>query len=173
MNFDICTYSWTYYLSPDMKPPPGEFPNSPVIKTLSLLRAQVWSLVRELRSHEPHGAAKIKKKKTTAGIQIWNTFSQFRILLWPLPLLVRDFQHYSDFFHQKVVWLMFELHVNEITYYIFFFQCYDIHAVMCNCSFVLFHGCVVSHCMNIPQSRHQPFYSWWTFGLFLIWGYYK
>ena len=40
------------------------FPGSPIVKTLcfSLQRAQVPSLVRELRSHMPRGMAKIKFK---------------------------------------------------------------------------------------------------------------
>ena len=42
-----------------------DFPGGPGIKTpwSSCRGAWVWSLVRELRSHMPHGTAKKKKKK--------------------------------------------------------------------------------------------------------------
>ena len=40
----------------------GEFPDSPVVKTLlSLQRAWVQSLVKKLRSHKLHSTAKKKK----------------------------------------------------------------------------------------------------------------
>ena len=37
---------------------------------LSLLRAQVQSLARELRSHKPHGVSKKRKKKVEVRAQI-------------------------------------------------------------------------------------------------------
>ena len=41
-----------------------EFPGGALVKTaLSLPRVQVQSLIRELRSHKPHGAIRKKKKK--------------------------------------------------------------------------------------------------------------
>ena len=41
-----------------------EFPGGALVKTaLSLPRVQVQSLIRELRSHKPHGAIIKKKKK--------------------------------------------------------------------------------------------------------------
>ena len=43
-----------------------QFPGGPVVRTLiSLPRAQVHSLVGELRSHEMHSSAKKKKKYQT------------------------------------------------------------------------------------------------------------
>lgn len=48
----------------------GEFPGVPVVMmALSLPRAWVLSLDRELGSHKPHGMAK-KKKKTTLGLNL-------------------------------------------------------------------------------------------------------
>ena len=42
----------------------GDFPGGPVVKTvLTMQEVQVWSLVKELRSHMLHSAAKIEKKK--------------------------------------------------------------------------------------------------------------
>lgn len=47
------------------------------------------------------------------------------------------------------------------------------------CSFLSLHvsvvypfGEMVFHCMGLPQFAYQ-FTSWWAFGLFSIWGYYK
>ena len=39
----------------------GELPGSPEVETLQ--GTQVWSLVRELGPHKPHGVVKKKKKK--------------------------------------------------------------------------------------------------------------
>ena len=39
-----------------------DFPDGPVVKTLALQGAWVQSLVRELRSHKPHGMATKKKE---------------------------------------------------------------------------------------------------------------
>ena len=46
-----------------------------MVKTLvlSLLRVRVQSLVRELRYHKPHGAAKKKKKKKAEQITVHNS----------------------------------------------------------------------------------------------------
>ena len=57
-----------------------EFPASPVIRTVfSLPRAQVQSLVRELRSHRPCALAKKKKKR------LFSKLVQCRLLLKAFP----------------------------------------------------------------------------------------
>ena len=47
-----------------------EFPGGALVKTaLSLPRVQVQSLIRELRSHKPHGAIRKKKKRNKKKVE--------------------------------------------------------------------------------------------------------
>ena len=52
-----------------------DFPAGPVVKTLPLQGAWVQSLVRELRSHKPHGIATTKKmNKKKFGVEYIHFF---------------------------------------------------------------------------------------------------
>ena len=52
---------------------PGDFPGCPGVKTPCFQGPQVPSLVRELRSHIPHGKTE-KKKKKKACVQMMKSF---------------------------------------------------------------------------------------------------
>lgn len=77
--------------------------------------------------------------------------------------------NYSDRCHTFLL-PVFELHINRNTQYIFSSVVGFIHVVCL--SKLLFHCCIMFHCVDIPWFI-CPFFSSWTFGLFPAFCYYK